>query len=77
MTVSGTALAALFQAMGRVERAAEGIAKASRPTVEANDQADLSTEAVDLLVARNGYDAAIQVAKTADEMSRSAIDLLA
>jgi flagellar hook protein FlgE len=77
MTVSATALLALSQALERVDQAAEGINRATQPSSRVDDQGDLSTEAVRLLVAKNGYDAATQLAKTADEMSRKAIDLLA
>ena len=77
MTISGTTNAALSHALERVNHAAEGVAKASRPTIEAADQLDMSTEAVHLLVAKNGYDAAIELAKTSDEISRQTIDLLA
>jgi len=77
MTVSGTALIALSQALERVDQAAEGVSKATQLSVGVDDQVDLSTEAVRLLVAKNGYDAAIDLARTADEVSRRAIDLLA
>ena len=77
MTVSTTAQVALSQALERVDQAAAGINKAARPSADAQDQVDLSTEAIGLLVASNGYDAAIGLAKTADEISRTAIDLLA
>ncbi|MEX2299664.1 MAG: hypothetical protein WD733_01935 [Bryobacterales bacterium] len=77
MNVSSTAFAALSQAAKRVDQAAEGIARATRPADAVDDRVELSTEAVSLLVANNGYDAAIGLAKTADEISRRAIDLLA
>lgn len=68
---------ALSQAIERVDRAAEGIQQATQPSGAIEDHADLSTEAVRLLVAKDGYDAAIKLAKTADEINRKAIDLLA
>lgn len=77
MHVSGTALVALSQAMERVDRAAEGIQRATQPSGSIEDHVELSTEAVSLLVAKSGYDAAIKLAKTADEIDRKAIDLLA
>jgi flagellar hook protein FlgE len=82
MSVSATALvalsqAALSQAIERVDQAAEGIRNATQPSAGDADQLDLSTEAVRLLVAKNGYDAAIELARTADEISQRAIDLLA
>ena len=77
MTVSATALVALSQALERVDQAAEGISNATQPSVGLDDQLDLSAEAVRLLVAKEGYDAAIELAKTADEMSQRALDLLA
>jgi hypothetical protein len=77
MTVSATALAALSQALERVDQAAEGLSKATQPSVDVDDRADLSAEALRILVAKDGYDAAIDLAKTADELSRTAIDRLA
>jgi hypothetical protein len=69
MTVSATALVALSQAIERVDQAAEGFRKATQPSAGDDDHVDLSTEAVRLLVANNGYDAAIELAKTADEIA--------
>jgi hypothetical protein len=77
MSVSATALVVLSQALEQVDQAAKGINKATQPAIEVDDQVDLSTEAVRLLVAKHGYDAAIELAKTADETSRRALDLLA
>lgn len=77
MHISATALAALSQAVERVDQAAEGIQRATRPSVAIEDKADLSLQAVSLLVAKNGYDAAVKLAKTADEIQKKAIDLLA
>jgi hypothetical protein len=77
MTVSATSLGALSQALDRIDQAAEGINKATQPSVGADDQVDLSTDAVRLLAAKDGYDAAIKLAKTADEMGRRGIDVLA
>jgi hypothetical protein len=77
MNVSSTALVALSQAAERVDQAAEGISRATHPARSLEDQLDLSTEAVRLLVAKNGYAAAIGLAKTADEVNKQAIDLLA
>jgi flagellar hook protein FlgE len=76
MTVSATALVGLWQALQRADQAAEGIRKAAQAAHLEEDQLDLSEEAVGLLVANNGYDAAIALAKTADEMSQQAMDLL-
>jgi fumarate hydratase class II len=77
MTVSGTALAALSQAQQRVDQAAEGVRKATAPATALHDQLDLSTEAVGLLAAKIGYDSAIGLARAADEISRTTLDLLA
>lgn len=76
MTVSATALVALSQALERTDQAAEGIRRAAQPAPVGEDQLDLSEEAVRLLAAKTSYDAAIALAKTADEMSQQAIDLL-
>jgi flagellar hook protein FlgE len=77
MTVSAAASAALSQARERVDRAAEGVDRATRPSADPQDQVDLSTEAIALVAAHNGYDAATRLAKTADEISRATIDVLA
>jgi hypothetical protein len=77
MMVTATALAALSQAHERVAQAAQGLREATAAGPALDDQVDLSAEALRLLVAKDGYDAAIELAKTADEMSRRAIDLLA
>ena len=77
MGVSATAFVALSQAAKRVDQAAEGIARAIRPAGDIDDHVELSVEAVSMLVAKNEYDAAMELAKTADEISRGAIDLLA
>lgn len=78
MTVSATALVALSQAIERVDQAAKGVRKATQPAAgRTDDYVDWSTDAVGLLVAKNGYDAAIELARTADEMSQRAMDLLA
>ena len=77
MSVSAIALAGITSAVEQFDEAAEGIRKATSVNPETADRVDLSAEAVKLLTARTAYKAAIEVAKTADEISEQAIDLLA
>jgi hypothetical protein len=76
MTLSATSLATISQALERSDQAAKGIREATEPTADPEDRVDLSTEAIGLLAAKNGYDAAVQLTKTADEIDRHAIDLV-
>lgn len=75
MTIQGIAAGALSAATGRVASAADGVRRAAEPST--GDSVSLSDEAVRLLQARSEYHAAIELARTADEIQQSAIDLLA
>ncbi|MEZ5365732.1 MAG: hypothetical protein R2748_26225 [Bryobacterales bacterium] len=75
MTIQAIAAAALSTASGRAASAAEGVRRAGEPQVE--DSVSLSEQAVRLLKAHTEYEAAIELARTADEIQRSAVDLLA
>jgi hypothetical protein len=78
MTIQATAQVAMTQALEDVEHAAAAIARATQPqSVVAGDRADLSTEAVQLLAASRAFEAAAELAKTADEVAEATIDLLA
>jgi flagellar hook protein FlgE len=68
----------MTQAREDVEHAAVAIARATQPeAVVSGDRADLSTEAVQLLVASRAFEAAAALAKTADEVAEATSDLLA
>ena len=77
MSISSVALVALAQAREQLDRSAEGVREASAPPVEGADQVDLSEQAVNLLVARTSYRAALELARTADEVAEETLDLLA
>ena len=68
-------LGGMQRAEDRVNSAAQRIASA--PFQPPGDSADLSTEAVGLLDARNAFAANVKVAHVADEMARSTLDILA
>ena len=74
MTVQSIAGRALHAAEGRVVSAAEGVRKAAEP---GGDVVSLSEQAIRLLQATHQHRAAIELAKTADEIAQSAIDLIA
>ncbi len=76
MTITTSALTALAEARKQLSSAAEGVERAARPASEAVDSLDLSTEAVRLLQAKTSFRVALQLAETADEIDRHALDLL-
>ena len=78
MSISVSAVTAITQALEQADRAAEEVRRATAPAREpAGDQVDLSTAAVKLLAARTAFSVGIELAKTADEIDREAINLLA
>ena len=76
MTIQATALTALAAAQQRAEAAAEGVRRASSPS-PAGDSVDLSEEAVRLLAASREFEAAIELARTGDELTQATLDILA
>ena len=79
MDVSTIALQGLHQADAGLESAASKIASfgASSPGGTNPDTVDLSAAVVALLSAKNLYSANLSSVKTADEMLKTAIDLIA
>jgi len=77
MSILSIALVALAQASDQLGRSAEGIRQATAPLVEGTDQVDLGEQAVKLLAARTSYRAALELARTADEVAEETLDLLA
>jgi hypothetical protein len=78
MTIQATAITALAAASQRAASAAEGVRRAAAPPVETGgDSASLSEEAVRLLAASRESEAAVELARTADELTQTTIDLLA
>ena len=68
-----TPLAALGRAAGSVGKVAARIARTGETP---EDSVNLSSDAVALLVARQNYEANIKSIQTADQMSRSLLDVL-
>jgi flagellar hook protein FlgE len=72
MDISAIALGGLQTAQSNFERAAARLA-----TADVSDTVDLSTAAVDLITARNQFEANIKVMHTANETFKKTLDLLA
>jgi flagellar hook protein FlgE len=72
MSVSSIALGGLNQAQASLENTARRISGASGQ----QDSVDLSTDAVALIQAKNDFGANIKALQVADEMEKSAIDLV-
>ena len=74
MTIQGIAGQALGAAAERLASAAEGVRRAAEP---GEDTVSLSEQAVRLLQAKHEHRAALELARTADEIQQSLIDLIA
>ncbi|MBI1357903.1 MAG: hypothetical protein GC160_26495 [Acidobacteria bacterium] len=82
MTIGSIAQSALLESSTRVQSAAQQVRRASAPVeditaVAATEQVELSDAAVSLLQAQRQYETSLKLAKTADEIAQSSIDLLA
>jgi flagellar hook protein FlgE len=76
--ISNLALQGMARATSMVDRAAGRIARlpmdaSATPT----DTVDLSTEMVNLLQGQRSFEANVKSAQTADEMTRTTLDMLA
>jgi hypothetical protein len=76
MTLNGIATAALSSALADVGTAARRVSQAATPTVELETRLELSTELVRLLRAQRHFEVAVEIARTADETTRTTLDLL-
>ncbi len=80
MDVMSVALAGLNAANAQFEQAAVGVIRAatppSSPDMPAGDVVDLSAAIVSLLEARTFMETNVRVFQTADEMSRSVLDVM-
>ena len=61
----------------QVDRVADRVARAAVADPLQADAADLSAEAVRLLAAQRAFQTAVKLARTADEMQKKALGLLA
>lgn len=79
VNIASIALDGMNQAQARFDQTARRLASigARAPAGMPADPADLSTDMVSLISARNQFATNLQVARTAGEMERQAIDLLA
>jgi hypothetical protein len=77
MDVSAIALQGLEGAQNRFESAASKLSSAASPVPGTGDVTDISQATVGLLSAKNDFEGNLTVAKVADEMERTTIDMLA
>lgn len=77
MDILGIAQQGLDQAQGQFEQAARQVTRATIPASQPDDSLSLSDAAVALLSAKNQFAADINLAKTADEMQKATLNLLA
>ena len=75
MDISAIALGGLNQAQTNFETAARRIASVGSGAPE--DSVDLTSSIVSLIQAKNDFAANLKTVKVADEMQRTALDLLA
>ncbi len=74
------ALGGMQIAQSSFERTAQriaGVSTQSTPPTQRPDSVDLSTEAVNLLAARNQFQASAQVFQLGDKMQKKLLDILA
>jgi flagellar basal body rod protein FlgF len=76
MTLNGIAGAALSNALADVGTAARRVSQAATPVVESETRLELTTELVRLLRAQRHFEVAVEIARTADETTQTALDLL-
>jgi len=73
MDISSIALTGLQNAQNRFDRAAAAVTRASS---NPEDVVDLSRQTVEMLAAKNQFSASVRVARVADEMQKSLLDML-
>jgi hypothetical protein len=78
MGATSIALSGMQQAEGLLDRTASRLASAPLATTQApgQDQVSLSDEAVNLLKAKDSFQANLSTVKVADEMEKSALSLV-
>lgn len=77
MNVFSTALTAMAAATRQLDDVAVQVAKSASPDPAQVDTADISEQAVRLLSARSAFEAAVRVARIANEAEKNVLDLLA
>ncbi len=76
MSALSIATAGMSAASARFERNASNITRATAGT-PAGEGVDVGAEMVDMMINQNQFEALAKVARRADEMTKSAIDILA
>lgn len=79
MALDSIAAAAIHNALNEVGDTARRVTAATVPateTAEAATRPDLSTEIVRLLQSQRHFEVAVEIARTADEMTETTLDLL-
>ncbi len=82
MTAIQSALTGMHSSESQIDAIASRIANSAFPSVPGSkdppqDRLDLSTDMVNLLQTRNNFAADVKVARTADQMQKSTISILA
>jgi len=77
MDLSSIALQGMQQAEVQLENAATAIANPGSSSGTNSDTVDLSAEMVALMSAKNDFSANLSVIKTADEIEKQTVDLMA
>lgn len=77
MTVHSVALDSIGRAAANLDVVAARVANISNPESGPADYVELSAEMVALMGARDAMEASFAVLKTANEMSKSLVDLIA
>jgi len=77
MDILGIAQVGLNQAQGQVEKTAQRIAGVGALSQVPGDSVSLSDDMVSLMTGKNQFEADLGLAKTADEMTKQTLNLLA
>jgi flagellar hook-associated protein FlgK len=72
-----TALQGLSRSLDSFSHAADRIAQFPASVDPRHDQVSISDEMVALMAARNGYQAKLNIIRTAEELDRALLDILA
>lgn len=74
--VTSKSVEALHRAEGKLQKAADRIARLPLSADNATDEINLSDEFVNLIHARNSYEANLKAIRTIDETQQHVIDIL-
>ena len=77
MTISASAVEGIHRAESKVESIAQKVARPATPSAATTDQVDLSDMMVGLMQARTEVGLNVKILQTADDMSKTILDILA